>query len=141
VERRLFSTGKFVTRNISPSGVSTPGGVARPLVIVRGTYMVLDADGRVVWDAPLGEGIYGVDDSVEKAGDIEAAAPDAVAKAREEFIKMLPHSGWGVGGGGPEYISAMVIEKGKRVFFPFESRQLPLDGILDGAVMGPTPIP
>jgi hypothetical protein len=141
VERRNFSTGPLVQMRVQ-GGVATPGGVDRPMVIVRGTYMVLDAGGRVAWEAQLGEGMYGVSESVEKARDIEAAAPDAVAKAREEFVKMLPHSAWGVGGGGgPEYTSAMVIEKGKRVFFPFESRQLPLDGIVDGAVIGPTPIP
>jgi hypothetical protein len=141
VERRLFSTGPFVQMSVQ-GGVATPGGMARPMVIVRGKYMVLDAEGRVAWDAELGEGIYGVEESVEKARDIEVAVADAVAKAREEFIKLVPHSAWGVGGpGGPQYTSAMVIEKGKRVFFPLESRQLPLEGLLNGAVTGPMPIP
>jgi hypothetical protein len=129
-EQRLMGGNAVWVRG----GIATPAGVHKPFVVINGNLMVRGSDGRVIWTAPVGNGASGIDAKNMSAFDLERADPDAVARAREDFLKQFQAVALGavLRNWGPVGFS-----RNGPVYLPLQGRGLALEGVLDGGLAEP----
>src|SRR5579885_969820 len=128
-EQRLIAGNAISIRG----GIATRAGVGRPFVVVKGRLVAVDDEDRVAWTASVGDGACGIALEKASASNLETADPEAVANAREDFLRQFEvHRAQSV---LKEDAAAVVFEHGKPIFLPLLGRGLPLHGVFDGGLV------